>query len=147
MSSVSANPIHQLVYLSSATSLYDQDELLRILQVSRRNNSANNITGLLLYHEGNIIQFLEGEEQAVSALYDKIESDPRHKGVLPLLQRKLPKRDFGNWSMGFKDMGSATADQFEGFNNLMSIAVHTVADPTMSKEVQRLIRSYRSVNS
>lgn len=80
------------------------------------------------------------------ALYNRIALDKRHKGVLPLLKRKVSKRDFGDWSMGFRELETDEKDQLEGFNNLMhSLSPHTTADPTMSKEVQRLIRSYRQV--
>ncbi len=136
---------YQLVYLSSASELYSRQALLDILQISRYNNSRANITGLLLYHEGNIIQFLEGEQEAVENLYNKIAKDHRHKGVLPLLRRMVRKRDFGAWSMGFRDVADHTTD-VDGFSNLMnSLKANVVSDPSMSKEVQRLIGSYRNL--
>lgn len=139
--------LYQLVYLSSSTGQYSPEDLKEILSVSRRNNSAINVTGLLLYHDGNIIQFLEGEEDSINSLYDRIARDVRHKGILPLLRRKIDRRDFGTWSMGFKNIADEEKEQLDGFNGLMdSLSSHTIADPAMSKQVQRLIRSYRQVS-
>ena len=141
-----SEPLIQLVYLSSSAAQYSSDDLMDILKISRRNNSARDITGLLLYHNGNIIQFLEGAESAVQAVYDTIARDHRHKGVLPLLRRKVSQRDFGNWSMGYKNIQDDEKAQLEGFNDLMNaLSSHTVADPSISKPVQRLIRSFRQV--
>lgn len=138
--------LYQLVYLSSSSAQYSKEDLVNILEISRRNNTARDVTGLLLYHDGNIIQFLEGKEEAVSALYDRIARDNRHKGVLPLLRRKIDRRDFGSWSMGFKNIRDDEKESLDGFNDLMnSLSSHTIADPTMSKQVQRLIRSYRQL--
>lgn len=137
----------QLVYLSSSSGAYSKEDLVDILSSSRRNNTRDNITGLLLYHDGNVIQFLEGEEAQVQKLYNRIAGDRRHKGVLPLLTRKITSRDFGSWSMGFKNITEQEKDELEGFNDLMnSLSSHTVIDPSMSKPVQRLIRSYRQVS-
>ena len=82
----------------------------------------------------------------VHQIYNKINKDRRHKGVITLLRRKINKRDFGNWSMGFREIDDVDRDRLDGFNDLMNtLSPHTVADPSMSKEVQRLIRSYRQV--
>lgn len=139
--------LSQLVYLSSASAAYSKQDLIEILAISRRNNTAANITGLLLYHDGNIIQFLEGDTKDVQRLYNRIAGDNRHKGVLPLLTRKIKSRDFASWSMGFKSITDEEKEELDGFNDLMnSLSSHTVADPSMSKPVQRLIRSYRQVS-
>ena len=71
-----------LVYLSAASYPYAHEDLKEILLKSRRNNEARNITGLLLYHEGSIIQVLEGEKEQVHSLYQTISRDPRHKNIL-----------------------------------------------------------------
>lgn len=96
----------QLVYLSTAVNLLAEDELNDILQISRDNNSALDITGLLLYHEGNIIQVLEGEELEVMNLYYKIERDPRHKGIIKMISGQVLERYFSGWSMGFKSLSA-----------------------------------------
>lgn len=93
-----------LVYVSYATDDMDSNKLKEILDESRQNNQKNDITGMLLYRDGYFIQVLEGEETIVLPLFEKIKTDPRHKGVLTVNQQTIEKRDFSNWSMGFKNL-------------------------------------------
>jgi len=50
--------MNYLIYFSSAVELMNQDQLLEILKVSRKNNAANHITGRLLYGEGSFVQVM-----------------------------------------------------------------------------------------
>ena len=61
------------------------------------------------------MQVLEGEEQLVRSLYTKISADPRHKGALALLQGVEEKRQFADWSMGFRDLNSPEVAATSGF--------------------------------
>ena len=54
------------------------------------------------------MQVLEGEESVVLGLYSRIKRDPRHRGVLTLLQGPVPDRQCPDWSMGFRDLRSGT---------------------------------------
>jgi hypothetical protein len=60
------------VYVSSATRRLSVAELAEILRVSRADNQRVKITGMLLYKDGNIMQVLEGAEEKVSALIEKL---------------------------------------------------------------------------
>ncbi|PWZ02834.1 BLUF-domain-containing protein [Testicularia cyperi] len=95
----------QVVYTSSAYSRHITiTEIRSILQASRSNNESKDITGLLLYRDGSFAQFLEGPASAVDALYQKIERDPRHRGIIRVLRQPATKRDFSRWSMAFRDL-------------------------------------------
>ena len=91
-----------LLYVSSAVKLFSDAELLELLEKARKNNTAMDITGMLLYQDGNFMQLLEGPEEAVKTLAAKIMLDPRHCGFLKLLERHTDQREFGDWKMGFK---------------------------------------------
>lgn len=92
----------QVVYLSTASSLPDQASLTQILQASHRNNTADGLTGMLLHHEGNFMQVLEGPEPALRKTLARIADDPRHQNVITLLDRPVPDRSFANWAMAFR---------------------------------------------
>ena len=49
---------YYIVYLSTATQLYSEKDMAHILTTSRKNNSEKDVTGILLYHEGSIMQVL-----------------------------------------------------------------------------------------
>lgn len=93
-----------LVYVSSAVKLFSDEELLELLRRSRENNEKLRITGLLLYHDGNFMQLLEGPEEPVMALYKTIRNDPRHKDVTTLIVAPIEERHFADWAMGFQNV-------------------------------------------
>lgn len=126
----------QVVYTSSAHSRHmSNDEVRQILHASRLNNLSKGITGLLLYRDGSFAQFLEGPTHAVDSLYDKIERDPRHHGIIRVLRQPVTKRDFRHWSMAFRDLDmirhrSPTSSEkapedhvIEGFSQLMNVGL------------------------
>ncbi|QCR21888.1 BLUF domain-containing protein [Pontibacter sp. SGAir0037] len=110
--------MHHLVYLSSAVEEMNDEQLAHILQKSRENNSKNGITGILLYSDGNFIQVLEGEKQALFNTFNRIKYDYRHRGIIEMLNQPLKKRNFPDWSMGFKTIAASEFTRFAGFVDL-----------------------------
>ncbi|MBC6991536.1 MULTISPECIES: BLUF domain-containing protein [Hymenobacter] len=102
--------MYRLAYSSIATSPFSETELHEALTQWRDKNSRLNITGMLLYSNGNIFQVLEGHEQDVQSIFATIESDIRHLHVLKVADGTINERDFPDWSMGFK---TVTGSQFE----------------------------------
>lgn len=83
-----------------------EPNVARILMTSRKNNAKSQIVGGLYYGDGCFFQYLEGEEDAVSELYDRIARDDRHRNVTTLIQEPLPARTFTNWSMKYVPLSS-----------------------------------------
>ena len=67
--------MYRIIYLSSATTKFTNEEILTLLNASRKKNEANEITGLLLYSDGNFLQIIEGKQKKIKALYAKINMD------------------------------------------------------------------------
>ena len=96
--------MYQIVYISEASAPFSKKDLTRLLTRAREKNSRLDITGMLICKDDRFAQVLEGDEIVVSTLYDIIEADPRHKNITILAQGEKPHRDFGDWSMGFRDL-------------------------------------------
>lgn len=96
--------LHQLVYISKATEIFNQDGLFKILDTAKANNSHQNITGSLLYDGGRFIQILEGEKEDITSLYEKISEDPRHTNIRLLYLEEAAIRLFPNWSMNMMNL-------------------------------------------
>ena len=107
-----------LIYISSATSWPDEQDLIELLQQSRERNHQLNITGLLLYSNAMFMQVLEGDEKDVHDVYASICKDPRHTGIVKLVEAPIEKRSFADWSMGFRNLESCSADKLPGFNEI-----------------------------
>ncbi|QJD94545.1 BLUF domain-containing protein [Mucilaginibacter robiniae] len=107
-----------LIYTSKAAKLMQESDLLNILLESRKSNLEHDLTGMLLYIEGQFssqqsgrfIQVLEGEKADVIKIYEKIAQDSRHYNVILLNESEIDKRNFTTWSMGFE---SLTLDKFK----------------------------------
>jgi hypothetical protein len=104
-----------LTYVSSAREQMDEDALVRLLEKVRPKNQALDVTGMLLYSGGNIIQTLEGPAAAVEELFTTISADPRHRGVLALVREEVSERGFPDWSMGFRRLSREEVEP-EGFS-------------------------------
>lgn len=92
--------LKQLVYVSKPTAEMPVTEVRELLVKARINNHFKDISGILLFDGETFLQVLEGLEDAVLALFDKIAQDPRHTQVEALFQRSIEARDFDGWSMG-----------------------------------------------
>lgn len=107
--------IFYLIYLSSAKQLFTNSDLSDILSRSRLNNTSKDTTGLLLYHEGSILQVLEGDEETVMSLYYKIHEDNRHHRIMKMVAGVSDERNFPDWSIRFKTVTNAEWDELSGY--------------------------------
>jgi hypothetical protein len=133
-----------LIYVSSAVKPFSPSELVDILARSHANNTGLGITGMLLYKDGNVMQVLEGDEQAVRSLYARIERDPRHRGLLTLTQGQIAERQFESWSMGFRDLQAADARATPGYSEFLNsplTGAEFAGDPSRS---QRLLMTFKN---
>lgn len=138
--------MHHLLYLSSAPYGLSDENLRDILTKSRKNNALCGVTGLLLYHDGSILQILEGEKTAVYALYVKIMKDPRHTSLVTLIDEETDTRDFSGWSMGFKNLSDEEWEQLAGFINLGN-RNHLLRElQSKSVQVLTMVKTFITVN-
>ncbi len=132
-----------LIYVSSAVKPFSPDELVELLIKSRAHNSSAGISGLLLYKKGNFMQLLEGDEQVVRALHDKIGRDVRHKGLITLLQGPLSERQFPDWSMCFYDLTSADVHELPGYSEFLNTSLTDNSFATDPTKCQRLLMMFK----
>lgn len=109
-----------VVYISSAVVPFTDEQLTDLLAQSRADNSRAGISGMLVYKGGNFMQVIEGDDAAVEALHAKISQDPRHCGMVTLLRETVTERQFPEWSMGFRNLQSLTAEAVEGFSEFLN---------------------------
>ena len=61
--------MYHLIYLSTARKLFTDNELVKMLTISVKNNTLMNVTGFLIYVEGRFIQVLEGKKTDVEFIF------------------------------------------------------------------------------
>ena len=92
-----------LVYRSVAKPGFTLDQIQEMLVKAKDYNHRQGITGCLLYHKGEFIQYLEGNQYKVLTLFDKIKADSRHKNVELLSFEERDQRTFDNWDMAYEN--------------------------------------------
>ena len=112
--------MYRIVYVSAATHSFSKTDLLELLAKAREKNQRLGITGMLLYKDGDFIQLLEGDQQAVKGLLNTISADPRHTGTIVMIEEEVDGRLFGDWSMGFRDYSDPEVQKTPGFSKFMN---------------------------
>ena len=111
--------LYCLVYVSLATQDMSDDQLKAMLKKARDNNEKLSITGMLLYRDGFFMQALEGDEEKIETLFNKIAKDIRHRDVLLVYKKPIKERSFEKWTMGFNKVDSKTLDCLDRFCDFM----------------------------
>ena len=131
----------QLVYISTARQLLTRAELEQVLEVSRRNNGAVGITGLLVAGGRRFLQALEGPTDAVVATYQRITADPRHFGIVELSRREVEVREFGSWAMGYEAGGDDSA------TGMLRSSVEALIAPVSDKSLRAQFAGFVELHS
>lgn len=135
--------MYSLTYVSSASTLLTKDQLTAILETARERNSAAQVTGMLLYKDGNFMQVLEGERAIVDKLFQKIRGDARHKGVLVLLAGDVEQRSFPDWSMGFRDLRSPELAHLPGFSDFLNTSLAAEEFISSPSRARKLLLTFK----
>ena len=131
----------QLVYMSSLVK--DEPEILAaILDSSERNNKRNNITGMMSYSDGNVMQVLEGEKETVLKTYQAVQLDLRHYDIFLLLDEEIATRIFASWSMGFRQISTADMQEFPLAANVFKVRPSEIALRVQPSDVLIILKSF-----
>ena len=138
-----ADAVFRLIYRSRLTIPTEElrDEVSNILSAARTKNPEQGITGALVVWEDNVVQTLEGDEDAVRRLYDTIGRDRRHEQIELVDTSDGVDRAFGRWSMAWvsddndADMPLST-NQWEG-------GIDVTAPPLRTPDEDAVIASMR----
>ncbi|MBV9931413.1 MAG: BLUF domain-containing protein [Alphaproteobacteria bacterium] len=88
-----------LTYTSRASLDLSAQDLAAIHDTARHLNALDGITGLLIFDGVRFLQIVEGSEEAVDSLVDRLRADPRHGGIELRDERRVEARSFPDWSM------------------------------------------------
>ena len=128
--------MYQLIYQSIRSVDLDATALRRIVAQSSDRNAERGITGVLLLQGNTIMQVLEGPEDNVRAVYDRIRKDRRHHGCVVLFSRQTGRRSFDGWRMGFCEVDDDGVDHFR-----MTISALRARQMQVAKGPRRKIAS------
>jgi hypothetical protein len=93
--------IVRLIYASKLSVGFGPNDVLKIVDVSEKNNPKRGVTGALCYDPRSFLQCLEGPRDQVNKLYNTIIRDERHTDVTLLYYADVEERAFGEWAMAY----------------------------------------------
>ncbi len=144
--------MHYVIYVSQAKKPMDAAALESLLSVSRARNAEKSITGMLIYRywkdagSGHFIQMLEGEENEVRSLYEKIKRDERHHTVLPLAEGDIPARMFSEWAMGFKNVDDTLLATLPGYARIGAASFDPAAFQHSNDKALKLLKFFHDAS-
>lgn len=96
-----ADTVFRLIYRSHSRipDANERQELGNILRTARANNAASGLTGALLLYDRWFAQVLEGPQDTVLSLFERIRADTRHDAVEIRQQSPATARLFTRWAM------------------------------------------------
>jgi hypothetical protein len=112
--------LYQIIYVSTASRFFNRTELLAFLKPARERNVQANITGVLLYKDGQLMEVLEGPEGAVKESFDHISRRSEHYGLMVINKAYIKQRQFTDWSMAFQDLNLPKEQKLPGYSEFLN---------------------------
>lgn len=89
---------YAICYVSTASPGLTDAEIKKMLETAEKNNSRNDVKGLLLYSEGNFFEIIEGNKDHIIKLFSEIQNDKRHHNIIQIVGKEISSPAFD----GFK---------------------------------------------
>jgi uncharacterized membrane protein (DUF373 family) len=134
----------QTTYISTPTRPMTTDDLMDILNTARLNNVNLGVTGMLLYTGTEFIQILEGEEKVIEELLESIKKDPRHINFRIIEKKKITKREYVEWTMGFKRIDKDDLRDVPGLNKFFDTSLEGSIDKNKLDLINNLLNHFRN---
>lgn len=87
--------LHRVIYVSESVGVtgVSTQFVAEILGASDRNNRRDHLSGCILFHEGRIVQVIEGGRVDLDRLVRRLLADPRHTGMRIIVDMPIPSRE------------------------------------------------------
>lgn len=116
------DPLSAIVYRSRSVGPFTDTDLFYLLAHARDNNARLGLSGIFVYDRGYFFQWLEGRDEPLGHVWNRIRGDERHTDVEVLVDQQIPTRLFEGWHMQFAHRDRQHESIVDGF---------IVAEPSM----------------
>ena len=112
-----------LTYTSFASLDVTAEDVAEIHRSARENNALDGITGLLIFNGTHFLQVIEGSEDAIDDLVERLRRDPRHRSIELRDRRSIEQRCFKDWSMELVHVKTRFHDAQETITKVLPTAL------------------------
>lgn len=120
------------------------DDIKQLWIKSKKSNAKLNITGILLYIDGDFLQVLEGKKNIVLNLFELIKIDKRHKSMIIVFNNEVDKLEFPNWSMAFSATDYNEIKKIQGFEDVNPKKMAKIDNKTVIIFIKTFVDSHRN---
>ncbi|MBY6280057.1 BLUF domain-containing protein [Stenotrophomonas maltophilia] len=92
--------LHAIAYASEARADLQTTDLDRLLADATAFNRVAGVTGVLMFDGSRFLQYLEGPEDGIDSVYQRIANARSHGQLKVLCRAPVAQRAFPRWSMG-----------------------------------------------
>lgn len=135
--------LFQIAYISDNAASVSSEHLNQVMdsiqQDSKRNNSADNISGALMFNQLCFAQILEGESQLIERTFERIQTDPRHQNIQVLDYGPIEKRSFPDWAMAFIGENDSNTKNFDQLALLSGSSASETSTANLQKILLELV--------
>jgi hypothetical protein len=120
--------MRQIVYRSTTTTDSGRaaDDIPDIVRQAAARNGIEGITGLLYSENDAFLQVIEGPSDSMSDLIARLYEDDRHRDLIILVDRPIAQREFGDWTMIYRDRRETS----DAFDDRLRVLLAGVSDET-----------------
>lgn len=121
--------MRQIIYRSTTTSASGRaaDDIPGIVRQAAARNGIEGISGLLYSEGSSFLQAIEGPEESIAGLLETLYADPRHRDIAILVDREADAREFGDWTMVYRDR----RESVDAFDERLRVLLAGVSDETV----------------
>ena len=88
-----------IIYVSSLNRNLDIGDLKEFSASFQYENKKRDMSGVLVFSQGVVMQYIEGSEKDIDALYKNIAKDVRHSSVIKIGEGYIKNKIFKSWDM------------------------------------------------
>ena len=88
-----------IIYVSSLNRNLDIGDLKEFSASFQYENKKRDVSGVLVFSQGVVMQYIEGSEKDIDALYKNIAKDVRHSSVIKIGEGYIKNKIFKSWNM------------------------------------------------
>lgn len=134
---------HVICYVSTASPDLSNENINELFDTWQEKNAEKDIRGILLFSEGHFFQVLEGERTAVLNLYNSINLDTRHKGIIQVMGKDIIKgsldgyltQNLTNKVFSRPELISSYCETVKGMDNRTQNEIKNILDSFIDTQV------------
>ncbi|GAA4277204.1 BLUF domain-containing protein [Aquimarina mytili] len=129
---------YTISYVSTSNPNVSDIDITQLMDYVKTQNCLLNITGILIYSDGNFLQVLEGAKEVITTLFEKIKKDPRHYNIIKMLDKEISDTSFSDYHSSF----TVISDHDGPIELQKFLKKEKLSNPEHFKSIQYLIQKF-----